>query len=353
MSSGDFAAAYAEASCAQAARCSALDGALVSACEQSVRAVFADDVQRGIAAGHIRYDGDLSRACVDGIREAPCLRDGLPDAVQADCLAAVSGTVAAGGQCSALFECAGGLCVPDGPGACPSSCPAVLGKGAPCQLRVGPECDVRQSLQCIQAQCRPPGRTGDSCDSDFDCDSEHVCASGRCATLLGEGNACEGDAACQVGLACVGERCVRRAGEGQPCATTLDEVDAAFRLAGCAGGLICRGAGLTEAGAPRAGICRRPSGTGEPCTDEPAGLQQFLDGCLTGLLCSAGRCGAPPSAGPCAPHDVCDTTVAYCENTHCQALEADGAACIRAGQCRNGGCTAGLCGPAVLVCHWP
>lgn len=349
----DFARAYAEASCAQVARCNALEGTLVAACEQSVRAVLADDVQRGIAAGRIRYDGDLARGCADGIRAAPCLRDGLPDAVQADCLAAVTGTVAAGAACSGLFECASGLCVPDAPGACPARCPTVLGKGAVCQLRVGPECDARQSLLCIQGQCRPPGRAGDGCDSDLDCDSEHVCAAGRCAPLLGEGTACDGDAACQVGLACIGERCVHRAGEGQPCATTLDEVDAAFRFAGCAEGLICRGAGLTDAGAPVAGTCRRPSGTDGACTDEPPGLQQFLDGCLTGLLCSAGRCGAPPRTGPCALHEVCDGTVAYCEAGQCLPLEDDGAPCVRATQCRSGGCTAGLCGPAVAVCHWP
>jgi len=353
VASADFARAYAEATCAQSARCNLLDAALVAACEQSVGAVLADDVERGIGAGRIRYDGDLARACVDGLRGAPCLRDGLPDTVQADCLAAVAGKVAPGGECSGLFECAGGLCLPDAAGACPASCPAVLGKGASCQLHQGPECDVRQSLGCIRGQCRPPGRDGDGCDTDLDCDSEQVCVSGGCAPLLDEGQPCEGDAACEVGLACVGARCVRRADEGAQCATTLDEVDAAFRLAGCAGGLVCRGAGLTAAGAPVSGVCRRPSDAGGSCDDEPAGLQEFLDGCLTGLLCTGGRCATPPGAGPCALHDVCDTTVAYCDAGQCVPLEDDGVACLRPEQCRSGGCTAGRCGPAVEVCHWP
>lgn len=353
VASADFARAYAEASCGRSARCELLDPGLVAACEQSLRMVFAQDVERGITAGRIRYDGERARACVDGLRDTPCLRDSVPEAVQADCLAAVVGTVASGGQCSGLFECAGGLCVPESAGACPSSCPAVLGKGASCQLRQGPECDLRQSLRCVQGQCRNPGRGGDPCDTDLDCDAEHVCVSGRCAGLLGEGAQCAGDAACAVGLACIGERCTRRHGEGERCATTLDEVDAAFRFAGCAEGLICRGAGLTLAGAPVAGLCRKPSDAGGSCEDEPAGLQEHLDGCRTGLLCAGGRCGPPPSSGPCAPHDVCDTTLAYCDAGECLPLEADGAACLRPAECRSGGCTAGQCGPAVAVCHWP
>lgn len=353
VASKDFAHEYAQASCAQSARCNLLDAALTAACEASVGAVLGDDVQRGIAAGRLRYDGDLARSCIDGIRGAPCLRDGLPDSVQADCLAATGGTVAAGATCTGLFECAAGLCVPESAGACPSACPAVLGRGAACALHQGPECDVRQSLSCIQGQCRPFGRDADSCDTDLDCDSEHVCASGRCAPLLPEGGECEGDAACQVGLACIAERCVRRSGEGASCATTVDEVDAAFRFAQCAEGLLCRGAGLTLAGDPVSGTCRRPSDLGGSCVDEPAGFQQFLDGCLTGLLCAGGKCGAPPVSGPCAPHDVCDTTVAFCDAGQCVPLEEDGAACVRPEQCRNGGCAAGLCGPAVDVCHWP
>ena len=353
LAASDFSRAYAEASCAQSARCNLLDRSLVTACEASVRAVLGDDVQRGIAAGRVRYDGDLARSCADGIRAAPCLRDGLPDAVQGDCLQALAGTVGAGGACTGLFECSGGLCVPESAGACPSACPTVLGRGASCQLHQGPECDLRQSLGCIQGQCRPPGGDGDGCDTDLDCDSEHVCVSGRCAPLLGEGAACEGDAACLVGLACIGERCVRRAGEGAACASTVDEVDAAFRLAQCAEGLVCRGAGLTGSGEPVAGTCRRPSDLGGSCEDEPAGLQEYLDGCLTGLVCSSGRCAIPPASGPCAPHDVCDTTVAYCDAGQCVPLKDDGAACVRPAECRSGGCTADLCGPAVEVCHWP
>ncbi len=353
VASADFAHAYAQASCAQSARCNLLASALVTDCEERVRGVLGDDVQRGIGVGRIRYDGDLARACIDGLREAPCLRDGVPDTVQADCLAAVAGTVAPGAGCTGLFECARGICVPESAGACPTVCPAVLGPGAACQLHQGPECDVRQSLACIQGQCRPPGRDGDGCDTDLDCDSEHVCISGRCAALLEEGRSCEGDSACQVGLACIGERCVRRADEGAPCAATVDEVDAAFRLAQCAEGLLCRGAGLTQAGAPVAGNCQRPSDTGGGCADEPAGLQEFLDGCRTGLVCASGRCQPPPSSGPCAPHEVCDSTVAYCDAGQCLPLREDGAACLRPAECRSGGCTAGQCGPAVEVCHWP
>jgi len=353
VASSDFARAYAQASCAQSARCNLLTSALVTACEQSVGAVLGDDVQRGIAAGRIRYDGDLARSCVDGLRAAPCLRDGVPEVVQTDCLGAVAGTVAPGNTCTGLFECAGGLCVPDTDSACPSSCPAVLGRGATCQLHQGPECDVRQSLACIRGQCRSPGQDGDGCDTDLDCDSEHVCVSGRCAALRGEGEGCEGDAACQPGLACIAERCVKRAAEGERCAATIEEVDAAFRLAQCAEGLLCRGAGLTATGAPLPGLCRRPSDTGGSCEDEPPGLQEFLDGCRTGLLCTSGRCAPPPSSGPCALHDVCDDTRAYCEAGQCLPLQEDGTACLRGAECRSGGCTAGQCGPAVAVCHWP
>jgi hypothetical protein len=229
----------------------------------------------------------------------------------------------------------------------------VLGQGAACSLHQGPECDVRQALACIQGKCRTPGADGANCDTDLDCDSTHVCASGRCTPLLAEGAECEGDAACEVGLACIEERCVRRSGVGERCATTADEVDAAFRFAQCAEGLVCQGAGLTLAGEPVPGTCQRPSDLGGSCDDEPPGLQEFLDGCLTGLLCSAGRCAKPPSSGPCAAHEVCDVTLAYCDAAQCVPLKDDGASCLRSAECRGGGCTAGRCGPAVEVCHWP
>jgi hypothetical protein len=353
VASQDFARDYAQASCAQSARCNLLDAALIAACEGSVGAVLGDDVQKGIAAGRIHYDEDLARSCIDGIRGAPCLRDGLPDSVQADCLAAVSGTVAPGASCTGLFECAGGLCVPSTAGACPSACPTVLGPAASCSLHQGPECDVRQSLTCIQGQCRTPGKDGAACDTDLDCDTEHVCSAGTCAPLLGQDAECDGDAACQAGLACIEERCVQRAGEGAPCARTPDEADAAFRFAQCSEGLVCRGSGLTTTGDAVPGTCQRPSDLGGSCTDEPAGLQEWLDGCLTGLLCASGRCGTPPATGACAPHDACDSTVAYCDAGQCLPLKDDGAACLAPSECRSGGCTAGECAPAVEVCHWP
>ena len=110
---------------------------------------------------------------------------------------------------------------------------------------------------------------------------------------------------------------------------------------------------MTIAGDVVAGTCRRPSDVGGSCEDEPAGLQEWLDGCLTGLLCTSGRCATPPASGPCAPHDVCDATVAYCDAGQCLPLKSDGAMCLRSAECRSGGCTAGVCGPAVEVCHWP
>jgi hypothetical protein len=45
--------------------------------------------------------------------------------------------------------------------------------------------------------------------------------------------------------------------------------------------------------------------------------------------------------------------VASCDAGQCLPLKGDGASCLAPDECRNGGCTAGACGPAVEVCHWP
>ena len=278
---------------------------------------------------------------------------GPGDATVLACLAALQGTLPPGAECSFVYECAAGLCLPGL--SCPASCPSVLGEGAACSVG-GPACDVRLGLLCRGGRCERPSQLGESCDLGIDCASELICGSSHvCGRLRRAGEACAADENCQQGLYCFGDElgatCVLQHSVGMPCSEDVDHADAALRGAECQDGLVCAGAGLTLRGSALAGHCARPVAEGAACLIDPGGTQVFEEGCALGLYCPARACVPLPVSGPCTPHDACDATSFCSGDGTCQTVRADGSRCAAAIECESGTCAAGACARAELLCH--
>jgi hypothetical protein len=353
LSSEQFAQEYAAAVCERAGRCGNLAPYQIDQCQAAAQErVHPEDVKRAMAAGRLVYDAEQAQRCIEGIQHTRCLAEDIDDTVLAACQAALRGTVASGGECSFLFECAAGTCGGKAETTCPSTCPEVLSEGDSCSLFRGPPCNANAGLRCSGGMCVRPGDKGASCVDNFGCRSGFVCAGEACAPLATEGAGCSADSSCAEGLYCQDSFCVARKREGQKCSAAPDEVDAALRGAQCNDGLVCQGAGLDSQGNALLGSCVKPSGEGGSCKEAPPDVQTYLSGCLYGLTCVSGRCVLPPSSGPCAADGSCRADQAYCSsNGECVALLPDGAACQIPPECASGNCTGDKCAPAQIYCH--
>jgi len=363
----DFAKAYAEAVCQQAARCQLQASHLEKLCqEEKLKLISAEDITRGVAAQRLVYDEKAARACLDGILATDCFAQNFDDDTLASCFAAAKGTVPPGGACQGYLECAAGFCGGEYGLTCPATCPEVLSEGADCAPRFGPLCDTRLGLRCSGFKCVKPGSMGQACLDNDGCHSGLICVptgaedgSGTCALQRKKGEPCSSDAACQPGLYCqpVSRRegkCEPRVPENGLCGQTPETVDAALRLAECQEGLVCRGTGYTSEGAPLPGLCVKPSGLLESCVSDQPGFSYQLNGCKGGLLCPSGVCSLPPSKGLCSSGGECLQGVSFCSDEgQCQPLKAQGEACRLSFECLSHFCGDDKCTDEVTLCHEP
>lgn len=352
-----FAAAYADASCGQYARCFNVAPYLMDNCRKNVLDFLGEDVTAGIAAGRLTYDEAAAGKCVAGVAATRCVDAEPNDETIAACLAALKGTVAAGKPCYSPFECAAGFCPTATEVDCPAVCPETVGKGEACSLLTSPECDARAGLRCSAGTCVLPGGEDAACVDNYGCASGFVCVASVCEPLRQKKFGCAKDSSCADGLFCVAEGdeggiCEPRLGEGAACGgTNTEENNAAFRGVQCAEGLVCKGVGLTDVGLPVGGVCTKPVGEGGECSVEPSGLQMFLTGCLDGLDCPAGKCVLPPSSGACSPHGFCRPDTSYCDaNNTCAPLKKNGDVCTYDPECDSYACIGGVCIDAVTYC---
>ena len=354
-----FMGAYANALCDRAARCLSVASYLDPACEDGVRQSFGDEVTKAIAAGRIAYDAAAAGECLAGLAATDCLASQLTDATLTSCLSALTGKVAQGQPCLGTFECAAGTCPSVSGDTCPTVCPAVAKAGEACSYLSGPDCDVRAGLRCSSGTCVLPTTDGGSCVDNYGCKSGLVCVENKCGPLRGEGDGCGADSSCAQGFFCVsggdeGGVCEARVALGGQCGQEIEDTAASSRHVQCVEGLVCKGAGLTDAGAVVAGACVKPTDLDGACTVEPAGMQLFWGGCLDGLICNAGKCAKPPATGePCGPHSACRAHEAYCDpkTTACTALKANGATCLIDPECLGGYCgSKGTCTDEATFC---
>jgi hypothetical protein len=245
------------------------------------------------------------------------------------CENAVKGTVAAGGSCDWLYECATGRCEPESPGACPAKCAGVVGAGGTCSA--GP-CDLRAGLRCIDNVCSTLHVAGSKCKSTDDCAIDLYCdASDQCSPRGAEQASCQADAECADGRFCdatpEGGLCRTRSAQGQICTASSAE----SIVSACVDGNVCKGFTFTKE-ATTTGQCAALGDVGAGCVN--AGVT----GCANGLVCVSGKCAEKPVSGPCTQDDDCKDGVAYCDGANCQLLKDDGAACAASSECDSHFC---------------
>jgi hypothetical protein len=349
LTAADFPASFARTICRLQARCVHFAAFEEQRCEADERALYDPDLDKAIKAGRSQFDAGQAQKCLDGLNAAPCER--LSPEVRQACLNAVKGTVAPGGQCNWLYECASGLCSPQQPGACPATCIAPVAEGGTCPGKNGAGCDDRAGLRCIASVCSKLHSAGSPCTFDGDCAPAYFCAAtGLCAVRGNEQASCGADGECATGLYCqlidAGGLCRKKVAQGKPCGE--DSAHVISVESQCADGLLCKGFSATKTSLTP-GVCSTPADVGGACGSG-------ISGCAEGLVCASGKCALPPASGPCAGGTDCLDGVAYCDAAgQCQALKADGTACADKVECRSRFCSAasGKCETMAGACHEP
>ena len=283
-------------------------------------------IKQRIDQGTIHYDGTKAQACLDAVSKLTC--DELSQRDQPECLAALDGTVALGGDCDLSEECKGSAICQSSTGTCPGKCAALLSAGQTCAV----DSNCGNGLQCSKETklCVKPSAVGENCEyGSPPCGPGLICLGkddaaktpGVCRNIVGafsaaDGAACDLNAGtlCQTGVSCV-----------------ADSLDASSKVV-----WKCLKTGSYK--------------TGEAC--HPA----FPDACSSGNYCMVGT-GAAALNGICTAvpdaKQACGTgigaqckTGAVCVSGTCQSYAANGVSCTGDDMCYSEYCgTSGGCAP--------
>jgi hypothetical protein len=340
-----FPAEFGKAVCQVQSPCRGEAGYLEQQCEDEASSVYAGDLAKAIAAGRATFDAQQAQACLDGLHARKCGR--TPPEVDQACERAVRGTVAAGGSCEWLFECASGRCEPESAGSCPAKCITAAGVGQSCNA--GP-CDLRAGLRCIDNVCSQLHTVDQKCSSSTDCAIDLYCDGfNKCSVRAFEQASCQTDEECADGLFCdasaEGGLCRKKIAQGASCTAA-----SAQSIAGaCVDGSVCKGFSSTKT-ATTPGTCTALGDVGAACV---ASAQ--VTGCADGLLCASGKCAEKPVSGPCTQDDDCKEGFAYCDGAACQLLKNDGVACVASNECDSHFCDPdqAKCVDNSPACHEP
>jgi hypothetical protein len=284
-------------------------------------------IPQKITAGTVKYDGTKAQACLNVISKLTC--DGLLTRDQPECLAAIDGTVALGGDCDLNEECKGSAICQSRTGTCPGQCVARFSAGQACSA----DGDCDDGLQCSSETklCVKPAAAGENCEygsppcgpgllclgKDDSKKTPGVCRNATDAMSSPAGTACDPVAGilCTPGVSCV-----------------ADHIDlVATKIV-----WTCVETGTYPAG----GACK--PGIPEACSTD----NYCLTG--TGLAALAGTCTVIPDAKqPCGTGfgAQCQTG-AVCVAGLCQNYAANGVSCTGDDMCYSGYCGAtGGCQP--------
>jgi hypothetical protein len=308
-----LAAAYKDAQCTHLAMCGIFpskDACLAAEIEADARFAIDYSVVAAAAGGHVVYNGNAARECLDAIAASACDRTAESARVlPAACSALFSGIGTAGQICHVDAECVSRQCSGSMPGTCAMG--VCLGDTPPDQQ---------------------PAEIGETCALTSDCIDGAFCdpATQLCTELQPAGAGCTLDGECAYGLGCVGPIGSRTCG-------ALPAVGQA-----CASDGICRDEGtycdLT------ADMCRPIGVAGTPCSE--------ADACSPYYPCN-GTCTQAPALGEaCSSGNRCFDAGTWCDFGAglCVAKRADGAACDSDAECSSNFCDfasgAGVCGYA-------
>lgn len=245
----------------------------------------------------------------------------------ADCTAALVGTVGANQTCYFDGECASThYCTGTGM-TCPGTCQ--LRKAAGATSTSGRPRECQPGLYVYNGTtCRTPVAAGAACtaispsSTPQTCVATHYCApaTNLCTLKQTTGTTCTTAAECALPNTCTNGTCGPRAGVGATCNSSTPFVP-------CFDDLWCNGATYNGLGA-----CANLSPAAGPCW--------FSFNCQLGNYCVGasfgtnvkGTCAAQKNLGQaCVGGDECATGL-YCNGTTCAALKAQGQTC-QSGQC--------------------
>jgi hypothetical protein len=272
---------------------------------------FCTDYQKEIDAGRIVYDAAQGAACLTGFQALTCTDltpgGGFPN--PAACDAALTGTVAAGGNCYTGDSCQAGYCTSDYTQSCPGTCQPFAQLTQPCNV-----VPCAGGLACDFSVTTPVCKTASGLNGACPCQDAYWCdgsggSPGVCRAFRTAGGACGYFGfECAAGFECVGAgfptppgTCQAVVGGGTACGAT----------APCGAGWVC------------SGTCTSLPSVGQPCVQGSGGID-----------CIGGYCPGVP-------------------NPTCQAYKAPGAACTVAFECASGSCSGSpkVCQP--LSCSSP
>jgi len=271
---------YVESYCAWAARCDEyLFGGSLSACQG-----IADEQCAWLELPGIAITGPDYARCATSYDAASC-----EDVVETCELP--NGTIASGFACATSQQCESGYCTAGG-GACGTCAPNPRHEaGGACDE---PVFDCVEEMDCIEGECTPRRREGESCDDVHTCEADRelgalVCIDGICTVAALPGDPClmteSMSTYCGSGTACTTENVcvlVEEGDEGDVCGTFAD------RVVGCPDG-SCE----TDPNDPETAHCMNWAQGGEPCDKVPGFLR-----CATGLSCQNSICVWPPIPAP-------------------------------------------------------
>ena len=301
ITTADYLAARADASCERLVRCGLFTDA--AACAAYFPTEDNADLLGAVAEGSVVFSAVDAPYCLDSIAAVSCDTTQLEARTPLACPRAFTGTLDAGATCALDEQCTTGTCARR-------------------------DCEIGT---CCTGTCMAPQEANTACTTDAECAAPLTCGvSGTCAPAGAEGSPCRRDSQCGTGTGCTAVTLDPGVCRKLPALAEVCPYQRCADLSTRCDGTTC--------------VSNRP---GEPCNSDAA--------CNTYSRCDAimSRCVAQPVLGePCETRCEGDS---FCDRSSnsvgvCTAPFANGTPCDTADQCTSDVCAEG---PLFDACSEP
>lgn len=249
------------------------------------------EIAASAEAGRLDYDATKAAECIAAIKAQVCdpnVPSPIGEALPVECIQALQGTVAEGGDCIHELDCLGGLrCETTGMN-CYGTCQTPAPDCATDRCTDAEYCDSTNT-------CQPRKAAGEMCASDEECADGTTCNSSITDPVCVEdgsiagGETCDNTSSCEAGFVCSSDVCqpLEFGAENDDCGPI-----STGGIALCEPGLVCLVSGIPM------GTCLPPIELGGSCDN----IQQ----CAAKLACVANECATPLADGlACSSDEVC------------------------------------------------